>query len=155
MLLVACSNEIYSTLTFLSLANRAYLRYVLFNTVIIHYNNYTGYNICCAWFLDIVISTCFNSNCEFLLKYPLLKYVFMCSLTYNQDYHTITVWNRILWFTLLIHIKKLLMKCDIWTMYINMYIYSFCKFVHYVHIPVVWVEFWDIIPVCLVRDVLL
>ena len=41
----------------------------LFNTVILyHYiiNDYTMYNICSAWFLDIVISTCYRSPVMFI-----------------------------------------------------------------------------------------
>ena len=33
----------------------------LFKTVIL-YNDYTRYNICSAWFLDIIISTCFKDG---------------------------------------------------------------------------------------------
>ena len=67
--LVTYSNyfKIFSTVTFLvsSLTNRAQLRYVSIkhcNTVSLYTinNDYTKYNICSAWFLDIVISTCLS-----------------------------------------------------------------------------------------------
>ena len=48
----------------------------MFNTVILyHYtiirnNDYTRYDICSAWFLDIVISTCFLVNSSYLYGSP-------------------------------------------------------------------------------------
>ena len=42
----------------------AEVRMFLFNTVILYYNQ-GSYNICSAWFLDIVISTCLH--CTVLL----------------------------------------------------------------------------------------
>ena len=60
--LVTYSNyfEIVSTVTFLdSLSGLKHLRYVSINTVILYY---TRYDLCSAWFLDIVISTSFSKD---------------------------------------------------------------------------------------------
>ena len=47
----------------------------MFNTVILyHYtinNDYTRYNICSTWFLDIRISPCFSS--EYKFSYELIR----------------------------------------------------------------------------------
>ena len=64
--LVTYSNyfEVVSTVTFLDSRTRIISSKFLFKTVILYhytiYSDYTRYNICSAWFLDIVISTCYN-----------------------------------------------------------------------------------------------
>ena len=59
-------SEIVSTVTFLDSRTRLISGMFMFKTVILyHYilytikNDYTRYNICSTWFLDIVVSTCF------------------------------------------------------------------------------------------------
>ena len=64
--LVAYSNyfEIVSTVTFMDSQTELISGRFLYKTVILyHYifiHDYTTYNICSAWFLDIVISTCYS-----------------------------------------------------------------------------------------------
>ena len=60
------------------------LRYVLclvlFNTVSLHYiiyNDYTWYYICSAWFLDIIISTCFLRKLLDMLVGMVTVYLFL------------------------------------------------------------------------------
>ena len=63
--LVMYSNyfEIVSTVTFLDSRTGLISGIFLCKTVILYhhtlYNDYTRYNICSGWFLDILISTCF------------------------------------------------------------------------------------------------
>ena len=64
--LVTYSNhfEIVSAVAFLGSRTELISGIFLYKTVILfHYifiHDYTGYNICSTWFLDIVISTCYQ-----------------------------------------------------------------------------------------------
>ena len=68
------------------------LRYVLF-VVLFHYtinNDYTWYYICSAWFLDIIISTCF---CRW----------WVCSQIIKRIFHLIYLLQRIWYITVCWH----------------------------------------------------
>ena len=70
--LVMYSNyfEIVSTVTFLDSLTGLISGKFLYKTVILYLytinNDYTRYNICSAWFLDIVTSTCLTFKITFL-----------------------------------------------------------------------------------------
>ena len=87
--------KIVSTVTFLDSQTGLISSIFLFKTVSLYtiYNDYTRYNVCSAWFLNIVISSCSNRNTS-LSTFSGRKQLILINEIPNRSKYLKVVWTK-------------------------------------------------------------